>query len=49
MKSLRAPLSPHEHNTLRRIGFQSADGLETVYLKRLLQLELVDGAAGGGS
>lgn len=41
MKASHAPLSPHEENTLRRIGFHSGEGL-TVYLRRLLHLELVE-------
>lgn len=42
MRSMVAQLSPHEENTLRRVGFGIAEEGVTSHLRRLLQLELVE-------
>ena len=42
MRSMLAPLSPHEEAALRKIGFGSTDPLEPAHVRRLLQLELIE-------
>ncbi|HET9395814.1 MAG TPA: hypothetical protein VFO36_07130 [Nitrospiraceae bacterium] len=42
MRGLLAQLSPHEENTLRRIGFGPNEALDATHLRRLLQLELIE-------
>jgi hypothetical protein len=42
MRSMRAPLSPNEEATLRRIGFGTEGELDTRCVRRLLQLELIE-------
>ncbi len=42
MRSMLAPLSPHEEAALRKIGFGSSDPVEPSHIRRLLQLELVE-------
>lgn len=42
MRSLLAPLSPNEENTLRRVGFGTEGHLDASHLRRLLQLELIE-------
>ena len=46
MRGLRAPLSPHEEITLRRIALATAGGLSRAHLGRLQQLGLVEQIAG---
>jgi hypothetical protein len=42
MKSMLAPLSPHEEAALRKVGFCSKDSLEPAHLRRLVGLQLVE-------
>jgi hypothetical protein len=42
MRSMLAPLSPHEEATLRRIGFGTEGELDTRCVRRLLQLDLIE-------
>jgi hypothetical protein len=42
MRSMLAPLSPHEEAALRKIGFGSAGDLDAAYLRRLLDLQLIE-------
>lgn len=46
MRGLLAPLSPNEEAALRRIGQGREAELDTVRLRRLLQLDLVDWSDG---
>lgn len=47
MRSMLAPLSPHEEAALRKIGFGTSDPLEPEHVRRLLQLELVEWSGNG--
>jgi hypothetical protein len=44
MRSMLAPLSPHEEAALRKIGFGfgSDDRVELAHLRRLLDLQLIE-------
>ena len=42
MRALRAPLSPKEENTLRRIGNGDIGGSDPVAIRRLHQLGLIE-------
>jgi hypothetical protein len=46
MRGLRAPLSPNEEGTLRRIALGSGQPPPLGHLRRLQQLELVEWAGG---
>jgi hypothetical protein len=42
MRGMLAPLSPNEETTLRRIAFGSEGTLEPAYVRRLLELDLIE-------
>lgn len=42
MRGMLAPLSPNEESALRRIGFGTEGSLDTIHIRRLLQLDLIE-------
>ena len=46
MRGMLAPLSPHDEAALRKIAVGRDDSLERAHVRRLLLLELVEGASG---
>jgi hypothetical protein len=42
MMGMLAPLNSHQEEALRNIGIGSAEPLDPVHVRRLLQLELID-------
>jgi hypothetical protein len=42
MRGMLAPLSPNEERTFRQIGFGHEGKVDTLHVRRLLQLELID-------